>query len=55
VYYPRALHLQPCFSGREGECPEAERATCELLALPVHAELSDEQIRFVAGAIRAFY
>ena len=55
VYYPRALHLQPCFGGREGELPEAERATREVLALPVHAELTDDQVGFVADTIRAFY
>jgi dTDP-4-amino-4,6-dideoxygalactose transaminase len=54
VYYPRALHLQPCFGGREGEHPEAERATREVLALPIHAELSRDQLAFVADAIRAF-
>ncbi len=55
VYYPRALHLQPCFGGREGEFPEAERATREVLALPVHAELTEDQVAYVADAIRSFY
>ncbi len=55
VYYPRALHLQPCFGGAEGSLPEAERATREALALPVHAELTEAQLDHVASAIRAFY
>jgi len=54
VYYPRALHLQPCFDGRAGEFPEAERATREVLALPIHADLVDDQLAFVAESIRAF-
>lgn len=58
VYYPRPLHLQPCFAhlgGKPGDLPEAERATEEALALPVHADLSGEQIDFVAGAVREFF
>lgn len=54
VYYPHALHLQPCFGGSES-LPEAERATREVLALPVHADLVDDQLAFVADTIRAFY
>lgn len=55
VYYPRALHLQPCFGGDEGSLPEAERATREVLALPVHAQLTEAQLARTAAAIRAFY
>lgn len=56
VYYPRALHLQPCFpGGEEGQFPEAERATREALALPVHPELERAQLEFVAATIRRFY
>lgn len=55
VYYPRALHLQPCFGGDEGSLPEAERATREVLALPVHAQLTEAQLAHTAAAIRAFY
>ena len=58
VYYPLALHLQPCFAHlgyHTGDCPEAERATTEVLALPVHPDLSDEQIGFVAERVVAFY
>ncbi len=58
VYYPLALHLQPCFAelgGRPGQLPSAERATQEVLALPVHAQLDDQQIDFVGDEIRRFY
>jgi len=56
IYYPRPLHLQPCFpGGREGDLPQAERAAREVLALPVHAELSEDQLAHVADTVRAFF
>lgn len=55
VYYPKPLHLQPCFSGAEAELPEAERASREVLALPVHPDLTEAQLEYVASAVRAFY
>jgi dTDP-4-amino-4,6-dideoxygalactose transaminase len=58
VYYPIPLHLQPCFAdlgGKEGDFPEAERAAREVLALPVHPDLTDAQLEHVAASVRAFY
>ena len=56
VYYPRPLHQQPCFADiASGSLPEAERAVTEVLALPVHPDLSDAQLEFVASTVRAFY
>jgi dTDP-4-amino-4,6-dideoxygalactose transaminase len=56
VYYPTPLHLQPCFPGsKEGELPHAERAAHEVLALPVHPDLSTAQLEWVAESVRTFY
>lgn len=56
IYYPTPLHLQPCFpGGKRGDCPEAERAAAEVLALPVHPDLSSDQLQFVAETVRTFY
>lgn len=58
VYYPVPLHLMPCFAQlgyKSGDCPRAERAAAEVLALPVHPDLSEAQIDFVAEQVRAFY
>ncbi|MBN2575125.1 MAG: DegT/DnrJ/EryC1/StrS family aminotransferase [Deltaproteobacteria bacterium] len=58
VYYPLALHLQPCFADlgyRPGAFPAAERATAEALALPIYAELGEEQQSYVVEKIVAFY
>ena len=58
VYYPLPLHLQPCFAGlgyREGEMPESERASREVLALPLYPELTDDQQAYVIRSVQEFY
>jgi dTDP-4-amino-4,6-dideoxygalactose transaminase len=57
VFYPLPLHMQPCFASlkyRPEDCPEALRASREVLALPIYPELTDEQQREVVGAIKEF-
>ncbi len=57
VYYPAALHLQPAYAYlgyREGEFPHAERAAREVLSLPIHPELAEEQLVYVAEQIASF-
>lgn len=58
IYYPVGLHLQDCFRSLgydEGDLPETERATREVLALPVYPELTAEQRDTVIEAIRSFH
>ena len=58
VYYPKPLHLQPCFAPlgyREGSLPVAETASRDVLSLPVYPELTCDQRETVVSAIRGFY
>ncbi|MGO9463361.1 MAG: DegT/DnrJ/EryC1/StrS family aminotransferase [Isosphaeraceae bacterium] len=57
IYYPIPLHLQPCFAAlahKAGDFPVSESAARETIALPMYAELTEEQQRFVVGSIRQF-
>ena len=58
VYYPLPLHLQPAYRHlgyREGDFPEAERASQQVLALPMYPELTQNELEQVAAAICRFY
>ena len=55
IHYPLPLHLMKAFpgTGRAGDFPVAERACGEIFSLPLYPEMSDEQARQVAAAVRA--
>jgi dTDP-4-amino-4,6-dideoxygalactose transaminase len=58
IYYPLALHLQPCFvylGYRRGSLPATEAATAEVLSLPVYPELTEAQQDWVIESLRAFH
>jgi len=58
IYYPLSLHLQPCFEYlgyKRGAFPESERATQEVISIPVYPELRQPQLDEVIAAVRGFY
>jgi len=58
LHYPLPLHMQKAFQHlgyKEGDFPVAETAAHECLSLPIYPELSDEQVRIVAGTIKEFF
>ncbi|TPQ23695.1 DegT/DnrJ/EryC1/StrS family aminotransferase [Streptomyces sporangiiformans] len=57
TYYPIPLHRQPAFAefGHSvGGLPHAEAACRYALALPLHADLTDDQVDYVCETIQAF-
>ena len=56
IYYPKPMHLQGAFEqlgGREGDFPVSERLCGQVLSLPLHPYLAEEDIKFVSNAIRS--
>ena len=58
IYYPLPLHLQPAFQylGYEaGQLPVAEKASREVLSLPIYPELSEQHQEILVRKIAAFF
>jgi len=55
VYYPVPLHLQPALQNlgyTAGDFPEAERASQELLSLPMFPELTPDEQSWVVDSMK---
>ncbi len=57
VYYPLPLHLEEIHKGlgyKKGDFPVAEKASREVLSLPIYPELSQDDIKLVTEEISNF-
>jgi len=57
IYYPVAIHQQTYYTQQLGYnqyLPEAERATAEVLSLPVHPALSPTDLEAIVAAVNGF-
>ncbi len=58
IHYPIPIHLQTAtsFLGYKlGDLPVTEKAASQILSLPMYAELTDQEIEFVAKSVELFY
>ncbi|HEO71777.1 MAG TPA: DegT/DnrJ/EryC1/StrS family aminotransferase [Candidatus Hydrogenedentes bacterium] len=57
IHYPRPIHEQEAYAGVRtvpDGAPITSRLAGRLLSLPMHADLTDEQVRYVGEAVREF-
>ncbi len=55
VYYPTTIPDQPAYDGYDPAVPTARRLADEVVSLPVHPGLTDEEVDRVAAAVRDHY
>ncbi len=58
IHYPIPIHLQKAakrFGGKAGDFPVTETNAGQMLSLPVHQDLNDEDIDYVADKVKEFF
>jgi dTDP-4-amino-4,6-dideoxygalactose transaminase len=58
IYYPLPLHLQKAYKdyGKgPGSFPVAEKLAKRVISLPIHTEITDDQLHMICSEIRKFY
>ena len=55
IHYPVAIPRQPALAAQSpAECPVAVRMCGEILSLPLHPALRDDEVDEIAAAVHAF-
>jgi len=56
IYYPVPLHMQEAYKYdyKPGDYPVSEEIAKDIISLPMHTELTDEQIDFIASKVIEF-
>lgn len=58
IYYPAPLHLQEAYQYlgyQKGDFPVAEELSEQVLSLPMHTELTNDQLDYIVSSIRLFF
>lgn len=58
VYYPEPIHTQEAYRNlgyRKGEFPVSEELAATVLSLPMHTELSEDQLEYITTTVRNFF
>lgn len=55
IYYPVPLHKQPVYADSETSLPEAELASQQVLSLPMHTELTGNQLKHITDTITSYF
>jgi UDP-2-acetamido-2-deoxy-ribo-hexuluronate aminotransferase len=58
IYYPVPLHLQKAYAHhgyKEGDLPITEELSRVVFSLPMHTELSDDQLHYICDSILEFF
>jgi dTDP-4-amino-4,6-dideoxygalactose transaminase len=55
IHYPNPIHLQKPYQPNAFHLPRTEKFSREILSLPIHQSLCDEQITYVTEKISEFY
>lgn len=58
IYYPLPLHFQKAFENMrypKGSMPISELLSSEVLSLPIHTEMTTDELEFIIGKVKAFF
>lgn len=58
IYYPVPLHLQKAYQDwgyGVGDFPISEQLSQEVLSLPMHTELTEEQLAYIVDKVKSFF
>lgn len=58
IYYPESIHLQNAYKYlgyKKGDFPVSEQLTETVFSLPMHTELTEEQLVYITSSIKEFF
>ena len=58
IYYPEVIHLQEAYrylGYKQGSFPVAEQLARQVLSLPMHTEMDEEQLLYITDRINNFF